>query len=74
MEIENLYPSLWQQGQDESSLNRHEEELLEKQLGRAGIDINFKYEKILSAEVGKQIAGKMKNFAQSKLAAFVFNL
>lgn len=73
MEIENLYPSLWQQGQDESSLNRHEEELLEKQLGRAGIDINFKYEKILSAEVGKQIAGKMKNFAQSKLAAFVFN-
>ncbi len=73
MEIEQLYPSLWQQGQDESSLNRHEEELLEKQLSRAGFDINFKYEKILSAEVGKQIASKMKNFAQSKLAAFVFN-
>jgi CheY-like chemotaxis protein len=73
MEIEQLYPSLWQQGQDESSLNRHEEELLEKQLHRAGISINFKYEKILSAEVGKQIANKMKNFAQSKLAAFVFN-
>lgn len=73
MEIEQMYPTLWQQGQDESSLNRHEEELLEKQLKRAGIDINFRYEKILSADVGKQIAGKMKNFAQSKLAAFVFN-
>ncbi|MBO6793611.1 MAG: PglZ domain-containing protein [Balneolaceae bacterium] len=73
MEIEQLYPSLWQQGQDESSLNRHEEELLAKQLKRAGIDINFRYEKILSADVGKQIAGKMQNFAQSKLAAFVFN-
>ncbi|MCG8374834.1 MAG: PglZ domain-containing protein [Balneolales bacterium] len=73
MEIEQQYPDLWQKGQDESSLNRHEEALLEKQLKRSGIDINFKYEKILSAEVGKQIAGKMKNFSQSKLAAFVFN-
>ena len=73
MEIEQLYPSLWQQGQDESSLNRHEEELLEKQLYRAGIDINFKYEKILSVDAGKHIVKKMKNFAQSKLVAFVFN-
>ena len=73
MEIEQMYPELWQKGQDESSLNRHEEELLAKQLDRAGIDINFKYEKILNTEVGKQIAGKMKNFSQSKLAAFVFN-
>ncbi len=73
MEIETLYPNLWQQGQDESSLNRHEEELLAKQLSRAGIDINFKYEKILNAEFGKQIANRMKNFSQSKLAAFVFN-
>lgn len=73
MEIEQMYPKLWQQGQDESSLNRHEEELLQKQLIRSGIDINFKYEKILSTEVGKQIVSKMKNFSQSKLAAFVFN-
>lgn len=73
LEIEQLYPTLWQQGQDESSLNRHEEELLAKQLKRAGFKINFKYEKILSAEVGKQVAGKVKNYAQSKLAAFVFN-
>lgn len=73
MEIEQMYPDLWQKGQDESSLNRHEEELLAKQLQREGMDINFKYEKILTTEVGKQIASKMKNFAQSKLAAFVFN-
>ena len=73
MEIEQQYPHLWQKGQDESSLNRHEEELLEKQLKRSGIGIKFKYEKILNAETGKQIAGKMKNYAQSKLAAFVFN-
>jgi len=73
LEISRMYPQLWAQGQDETSLNRHEEELLQNQLKRANIDINFKYEKILNAEDGRQVAGKMKSFAQSKLAAFVFN-
>ncbi|MFV1884810.1 MAG: response regulator [Balneola sp.] len=73
LEIAQMYPRLWDQGQDETSLNRHEEELLQKQLQRAGFDINFKYEKILNAEDGREVAGKMKNFSQSKLAAFVFN-
>ncbi len=73
LEIAQMYPKLWDQGQDETSLNRHEEELLKKQLDRAGFDINFKYEKILNAEDGRQVAGKMKSFSQSKLAAFVFN-
>ncbi|HCD52544.1 MAG TPA: PglZ domain-containing protein [Balneolaceae bacterium] len=73
MEIEKMYPELWAQGQDETSLNRHEEELLHKQLDRFGVDINFKYEKILSAEDGKQVSGKMRNYSQSKLAAFVYN-
>lgn len=73
LEISQMYPQLWAQGQDENSLNRHEEELLQKQLDRANIDINFKYEKIINAEDGRFVAGKMKSFAQSKLAAFVYN-
>ena len=72
-DIERMYPELWQQGQDESSLNRHEEELLQKQLNRDGIDINFKYEKILNADAGRKVADKIGSYAQSKLAAFVFN-
>lgn len=73
LEIEELYPELWQQGQDESSLNRHEEELLKRQLDRAGLDINFKYEKIINADDGRRVADKMRNYSQSKLAAFVYN-
>lgn len=73
LEISQMYPQLWAQGQDETSLNRHEEELLQNQLDRANLDINFKYEKILNAEDGRHVAGKMKSFAQSKLAAFVYN-
>jgi hypothetical protein len=72
-DIERLYPELWKQGQDETSLNRHEEELLKRQLERAGIEINFKYEKILNADEGKKIADKMQNYTQSKFAAFVYN-
>jgi CheY-like chemotaxis protein len=72
-DIERLYPELWQQGQDETSLNRHEEELLKRQLDRLGIDLKFKYEKVLNAEEGKRIADKMQNYTQSKFAAFVYN-
>lgn len=72
-EIEKIYPDLWSQGQDETSLNRHEEELLGLQLERAGIKINFKYEKVISTEDGKRISDKIKSYAQSKLAAFVIN-
>ncbi|OAN61740.1 response regulator [Balneola sp. EhC07] len=72
-DIERLYPELWQQGQDETSLNRHEEELLKRQLDRLGIDLKFKYEKVLNAEEGKRIADKMQNYKQSKFAAFVYN-
>ncbi len=72
-DIERIYPELWQQGQDEKSLNRHEEELLKRQLDRAKININFKYEKILTSDDGKRVADKIKNFSQSSLAAFVYN-
>lgn len=72
-DIERLYPELWLQGQDETSLNRHEEELLKRQLIAAGLDVSFKYEKILNAEEGKRIADKMHNYTQSKFGAFVYN-
>ncbi len=38
LEIEDIYPDLWSQGEDESSLNQFEEELFAKQLSRKGID------------------------------------
>lgn len=72
-EIEKMYPDLWQQGQDETSLNRHEEELMKRQLKRLKMDVQVKYEKILTAEEGKTVADKILNYAKSDLAAFVYN-
>lgn len=71
--IARLYPELWKQGQNEKSLNRHEAELLKRQLERAGVDINFKYEKILTADEGKRVADKMHSYTQSPLGTFVYN-
>jgi len=73
LQIEQMYPQLWKEGQDETSLNRHEEELLSKQLERMGAKINFKYEKIISAEDGRKVADRIHDYAQSPLSAFVYN-
>ena len=73
LQIEKLYPELWKQGQDETSLNRHEEELLKRQLERSGFDLNVKYEKILNTEDGRKVSERMNNYTQSNLSAFVYN-
>lgn len=73
-EIERHYPQLWQrQDDDESSMNRYEEELLSAQMKRMGLDISPRYEKILQAEEGRKVADRIKNYTQSPLSAFVFN-
>lgn len=72
-QIERKYPELWKQGLDETSLNRHEEELLDKQLKRHHFSIPFKYEKIIHASDGKKIAERLNNYTQSQLSAFVYN-
>ena len=73
LEIETAYPNLWQQDDNERSLNQYEEELLEKQLARAHAEVNFNYEKILNADQGDRLAGNIANYLQSPLSAFVYN-
>ncbi len=73
LEIRNRYPSLWDMGQDESSLNRHEEELLGLLLRRKRLDKRFKYEKVLHVEEGRKLASRIMNYTQSELTAIVYN-
>jgi hypothetical protein len=61
------------QGEDETSLNVYEQELLKKQIERKGLDINFKYEKVLHAEEGKKVTDRILNYTQSPLSTFVYN-
>ncbi len=73
LEIEDIYPDLWHQGEDERSLNQFEEELLKKQLSRKGIDKKVKYEKVLNARDGHKVMDSIHNYLQTPLSTFVYN-
>lgn len=73
LEIKRRYPQLWEMGQDESSLNRHEEELLKKYLDRNHLPDQVIYEKIIQPEEGNKVADKINNYTQGNLTAIVYN-
>ncbi|SHF16824.1 Response regulator receiver domain-containing protein [Fodinibius roseus] len=73
LEIEDIYPNLWSQGEDESSLNQFEEELLKKQLKRKGIRETVKYEKVLNTRDGQKVMDNIHNYLQVPLSTFVYN-
>jgi CheY-like chemotaxis protein len=74
IDIERRYPQLWNTTDDnESSLNKYEEDLLAAQLKSMKLDISAKYEKILQADEGKRISDRIQNYTQTRLNAFVFN-
>jgi len=73
LEIEDIYPELWNQKDDESSLNKYEQELLQKHLSRNEFDIKVKYEKVLNADQGRKITDQILNYTQSPLSTFVYN-
>lgn len=73
LEIQRRYPALWQMGQDETSLNRHEEELLKKYLSRSQLSDQVKYEKIIQPEDGNRIADKISNYTQTPLTTIIYN-
>jgi DNA-binding response OmpR family regulator len=73
LEIQRRYPGLWEMGQDESSLNRHEEELLKKYLRRYQLSDQVKYEKIIQPEDGNKIADKITNYTQTQFTTIIYN-
>ncbi len=73
-QIEKHYPKLWMQSdEDETSLNRHEKELLAAQFERKKSKVKPKYEKILHSAEGKRISERILNYTQSSFSAFVIN-
>ncbi len=73
LDIKQRHPGLWEMGQDESSLNRHEEELLGHLLKWKRLDISFKYEKVLQSDEGRRLADKIINYTQTALTTIVYN-
>ncbi|MGA7159645.1 MAG: bifunctional response regulator/alkaline phosphatase family protein [Bacteroidota bacterium] len=75
-EIEQRFPEIWQQGEDdENSHNRYERQLLDKLLERRHIDIKPepKYIKILDVEFGRQTENNILSYASNRLTSIVVN-
>jgi CheY-like chemotaxis protein len=72
-EIEKVYPELWEDDDNEGNKNRHEEELLRKQLSRHGRKEKLYFEKVSGMRRDRQTAESLQNVLDSDLSVMVFN-
>ncbi|MGE5394662.1 MAG: PglZ domain-containing protein [Candidatus Saccharibacteria bacterium] len=72
-EIEKRYPELWDDDDNEGYKNRHEHELLQKQLSRRGKNYRLFFEKITNVKGDKKMTDYLGNILQSDLSVMVVN-
>jgi CheY-like chemotaxis protein len=75
-EIQQRYPDLWtDEEDDESSLNRHEGELLNELLHREELDLkrSIRYLKIIDSDEGWAIDKKIGSYLENNFIALVIN-
>ncbi len=73
LEIQQLFPHLWIDEDEDDSKNTNEEELLNIQLKRLGLKIEAYYEKINNYKVANRFLDKIKNLKNQQLVVTVFN-
>lgn len=74
LDMEKRFPSLWQNDDEESGKNLHEEEFLAAQIKRSlRKDCKFSYHKILTFEQGKELTEQVNNLFQNDFNALVYN-
>lgn len=72
-EISKNFPQYWLNEEDDGSKNKFEKELLEKQLTRLGLNINFSYNKITNLDAGKRLADSFQKYKDQQLNVVVYN-
>ncbi len=73
LEIEELYPDLWVNEEEEGGKNLREEDLLEKQILRIGKSYKFKYDKINNSKAGKKLVESISDLLHYNLFVVIFN-
>ncbi|UBM59323.1 PglZ domain-containing protein [Marinilongibacter aquaticus] len=75
IDIARKYPNLWvnDEGENEESLNQHEEELLQKQLDRSMKGVKMSYHKVIANHHGKQLNDGFNNLLSNQLNCVVYN-
>ena len=75
-EIAEMYPELWKSGEDDDqSRNRHEHQLLDRQLAKMGRHLRpgSRYIKVLDIAEGNNLVRRISSFRSFPLVAIVFN-
>ncbi len=73
LEIERLYPEYWSFDDEEGLKNIFEEELLQEQINRLGIDIKFYYQKIQNLKEGQKLVNSFADLLKYQLSVIIFN-
>lgn len=72
-EIERKYPQYWVNEDQEGYKNQFENELLDENLRRNGLNIKHTYNKVLNAQYGHKLAESIPNLMQNRLNVIVYN-
>lgn len=73
--VAKLNPELWFKSSNEASRNRHERQLLDRNLALKGLKFKSepKYVKVLDIEEGQNVAKKIKSYSNVPLLSIVYN-
>ena len=72
-DMEKLFPQLWKNDTDEGGKNLHEDEFLQAQLKRLGVNIKHEYHKISSLKAGKKLVENFRSQKENDLTVVVYN-
>ncbi len=72
-DMEKRHPNYWLNDTDEGGKNMHENDFLEAQLKRLGLQIKHQYHKITSESNGKKLADSFKTQKENDLTVIVYN-
>ena len=72
-EIERKYPQYWVNEDQEGFKNQYENELLDENLRRNGLNIKHSYNKVLNAQYGRRLVDNVPNLLQNKLNVIIYN-
>lgn len=73
-DMERLHPNLWKNDTDEGGKNLHENDFLQGQLKRLGLqNLKTEYHKITNLKAGKRLVDNFKTLKDNDLSVIVYN-
>ena len=72
-EIERKYPQYWVNEDEEGYKNQYEDQLLEENLRRHGLNIKHTYNKVLNAQYGRRLVDRVDELMRNPLNVVIYN-